>query len=104
GYGRRDFVATNSDGLPSIGVVSAGGGEGASEGEQADTSLRGIRRTKKLARERLAASQQQQRPPPHLLTAEPFKKGGCIDHTKKKRILQDKQREMERDAAAERNN
>lgn len=97
--GQRHVVATNSDGLPSIGVVGAGGG---GAGEQADTSLRGIRRTKKkLARERLAAAQQQR--PPHLLAAEPFKKGGCIDHTKKKRILQDKQREIERDAAAERN-
>ena len=100
GGGQRHVVAANnSDGLPSIGVAGAGGG---GAGGQADTSLRGIRRTKKkLARERIAAAQQQR--PPHLLAAEPFKKGGCIDHTKKKRILQDKQREIERDAAAERN-
>lgn len=97
GDGQRHVVAANSDGLPSIGVVGAGGG---GAGEQADTSLRGIRRTKKLARERIVASQQ---PRPHLLAAEPFKKGGCIDHANKKRILQDKQREIERDAAAERN-
>lgn len=35
--------------------------------------------------------------PPELLTAVPFKKGGCIDHTNKKHILREKQRALERD-------
>lgn len=37
-----------------------------------------------------------------LLTATPFKKGGCIDHSNKKHMLRDKQREIDREADLER--
>ena len=100
--GGHPAVAHNpGDGLPEIGVVgTGGGGGGVAEQDAANTtSLRVVRRTKQ---ERIAAAQQQQRGP-HLLTAEPFKKGGCIDHTNKRRMLQDKQKELEREKAAERN-
>lgn len=95
--GKRGGGGQHSDvnprGLPAIDVVSACSG-GVREYDV--TAKRIPRQATKLAGRR-AASQQQ-----HFLAPAPFKKGSCIDHTNKKHMLQDKRREIERDAVLER--
>lgn len=86
---RRRKTITNPGGLPSIGVVGVGGDIGLAGGQPATTG--------KLSFRGRGRSQHKQ----DLLTAAPFKKGGCIDHNRKKQILQEKQREIERQAALE---
>lgn len=86
GVDRRPKVITNPGGLPSMAV--GGGHEPAGRRPMMvdSTPIRGR-----------GSLQQKQ----DLLMAAPFKKGGTIDHTRKKQMLQNKQREMERQAALE---
>jgi len=86
---RRRKTITNPGGLPSIGVVGVGG----------DVGLAGVQpaATSKVSFQGRDRSQNKQ----DLLAAAPFKKGGCIDHNRKKQILQEKQREIERQATLE---
>lgn len=90
----RRKVITNPGGLPSMAV-----GGGRERPHEPDVRLSGRR---PLAMDKTSAGgrgslQQKQ----DLLTATPFKKGGCIDHARKKQMLQNKQREIERQAALE---
>lgn len=80
GADRRKVIANPGE-LPSIRVVGGGGGGGTREQDIGGHS------TKRLQQD--------------LLKAVPFRKGGSIDHTRKKQILQDKQREIERQTALE---
>lgn len=93
---RRKFI-TNPGGLPSIGVTGVGGGGGIREHDNIGVTGGRPATTDKAAHQGRDASQHKQ----DFLTAAPFKKGGCIDHTRKKQMLQDKQREIERQAALE---
>lgn len=91
GVDRRQKVITNPGGLPSMGVVGVGA--------HPDVRLPGRRPMnidKASCRGRGVLQQKQD-----LLTAVPFKKGGSIDLTRKKQMLQNKQREIERQAALE---
>ncbi|CAM9228639.1 unnamed protein product [Pylaiella littoralis] len=94
---RRQKIITNPGGLPSICVAGVGGGEKIRK--QQNIGLTGGRpaATDKAANQERDASQHKQ----NLLAAAPFKRGGCIDHTRKKQMLQDKQREIEQQAALE---
>lgn len=86
---RRRKAISNPGGLPSIGVVGVGDGVGPAGGHPTTTD--------KAALPGRDISQQKQ----DLLAAAPFKKGGCIDHNRKKQILHEKQRELKRQAALE---
>lgn len=86
GADRRKKVPGNLGELPSIRVVGGGGGGGTRE-HDIGLLVGGHSTTRRLQQD--------------LLTAAPFRKGGSIDHTRKKQMLQDKQREIERQAALE---
>lgn len=89
---RRKKIIVNPGGLPSIGVMGGGGGgggDGASR-EPAIYHVGGLSSTVDMTGQK-----------PDLLKAAPFKKGGSIDHTRKKQMLLGTQREMERQAALE---
>lgn len=90
GVDRRQKVITNPGGLPSMAVRA---------GPEPDVRLPGRRpMTIDNTPFRGRSSLQQKQ---DLLAATPFKKGGTIDHTRKKQMLQNKQREIERQAALE---
>lgn len=89
----RQKVITNPGGLPSMAV---GGGSGRHEPEVRLPGRRPMTIDKTSSWGRASLQHKQD-----LLTATPFKKGGAIDHTRKKQMLQDKQREIERQAALE---
>lgn len=93
---RRQKVITNPGGLPSICVAGVGGGEGIRKHDNIDVTS-GPATTDKTAYQGRDYAQHKQ----DLLAAAPFKKGGSIDHTRKKQMLQDKQREIERQATLE---
>lgn len=88
---RRRKIITNPGGLPSLCVAGVGGGGGTRKHENV-----GITGGRPATTEEAGCQAQHKQ---DFLTAAPFKKGGCIDHTRKKQMLQDKQREIERQAA-----
>lgn len=88
---RRRKVITNPGGLPSICVAGGGCGEGTRNRDNI-----GVAGGRPATTEKAGCQAQHKH---DFLTAAPFKKGGCIDHTRKKQMLQDKQREIERQAA-----
>lgn len=94
GADRRQKVITNPGGLPSMAVL--GGSGGGHEPEVRLPGRRPITTDKAPFRGRGSLQQKQD-----LVAALPFKKGGCIDHNRKKQMLQNKQREIERQAALE---
>lgn len=95
GAGRKKVI-NNPGGLPSMGVVGMGSGVGLHEPCVRLPDQRRMTTEKSTFRGRGSLQQKQD-----LMTAAPFKKGGCIDHTRKKQMLQNKQREIERQSALE---
>ena len=90
GAERRQKVITNPGGLPSMAVGA---------GHEPARRLPGRRpMTIDNTPFRGRGSLQQKQ---DMLMATPFKKGGTIDHTRKKQMLQSKQREIERQGALE---
>lgn len=90
---RRRRIKSYPGGLPAIGVAGAGATRSGREHHNSTVKERGLT-NKPACDDRRTAD---------LLTAAPFKKGGCIDHANKKHMLRDKQREIDREAELERN-
>lgn len=92
---RMKKIIVNPGGLPSIGVMG-GGGCGGESGVDGTSRQHEIDNTGGRSTTIDMRGHKQD-----LLKAAPFKKGGSIDHTRKKQMLQDRQRELGRQALSE---